>query len=351
MRFTDNVAVNPAVMETDNIPPPHLSAEEHLVRINEEQLLKDGRQWLSRAIDLYTQTPKIKIWVPVAGSIIMTCYSLYMIHSRSAGAAELATPVAEPSPVAVVVADETPLPKAPPFTHASVAPAMTSAADSVDSEADLMKRAQQAHGSQQFSEEANLLQQVLDHSHSPQQVCPAIGKAYEHAGAIDLSLKAYERCAALGPDNVDTLVAFAHELQAKPDFKRASSLYHQCLLKDPGNLDAKTGLALVELKQNHLQQADEQVLAVLHKFPDNTDALLVAGIVAWRQAKLDEAQKIFSKGVEVDEHRADFHAFLGRIAEAQKRPQDALRQYERALVLDPNDVDITDRRDRLKDMR
>jgi tetratricopeptide (TPR) repeat protein len=120
-------------------------------------------------------------------------------------------------------------------------------------------------------------------------------------------------------------------------------------LKDPANLDAQTGLALIELKQNHLHEAAEAVRPILLKAPNSTDALLIAGIVAWRQTRFADAEKIFLKGVEIDDHRADFHAFLGRIAEAERRPQDALRQYERALLLDPHDSDIADRRDHLRD--
>ena len=126
-------------------------------------------------------------------------------------------------------------------------------------------------------------------------------------------------------------------------------MYRKGLSKDPRNLDAKTGLALIDLKQNHLREAAKEAQAILVKAPDSSDALLIAGLVAWREARLADAEKIFTKGVGIDDRRSDFHAFLGRIAEAQGHPQDALRQYDRALELDPHDTLIADRRDHLKD--
>lgn len=318
--------------------------------MTEEQLLNDGRLWLTRAAELYTRTPKIKIWVPVVCSILLTSYYIYTLHAKAIVPAEL-SPVAVQSPaVAVAVADDAPAPKGPSTAVPVPAESSASAPDS-ESDSDLLKRAQQAHVSQQFAVEAGLLQKVLDHSHSPQQVCPAIGKAYEHAGEIDSAIQAFEQCVSGEPDNVDTLAAFAHTLQAKPDYKRATALYRECLQKDPGNLDAQTGLALIELKQNRLHEANDDVLAILHKSPDNTDALLIAGIVAWRQSRLADAERIFSRGIGLDDRRADFHAFLGRIAEAQRRPREALEQYQKALLLDPNDGEIADRRDRLQDLR
>jgi Tfp pilus assembly protein PilF len=110
-------------------------------------------------------------------------------------------------------------------------------------------------------------------------------------------------------------------------------------------------MALLELKQNHLHEADTEAAAILHKAPENTDALLISGLVAWRQSRLADAQRIFSRGAALDDRRADFHAFLGRIAEAQRRPQDALEQYEKALTLEPGDADVADRAARLRDAK
>ena len=314
----------------------------------------DGKQWLSRAADLYTHTSKIKIWVPVLGSILMTSYYMYTIHARAAAPApEVSQPAVQAAPPAAVAVVEEPGPAKPGVTPgaSSAFSASVVAGGDDDSDSDLLKRAQGAHSSQQFGEEAKYLQKAFDHSHSPQQVCPAIGKAYERAGDVDGAIRAFEQCTALMPGNVDMRIAFAHALQAKPDFKRATALYRQGLRDEPGNLDAQSGLALIELQQNHLPEAQHAAQAILQKVPDDTDALLITGIVAWRQSKLTEAEQIFSKGTGLDDKRADFHAFLGRIAEAQRRPQEALQQYEKALALDPNDSEIADRRDRLRDTR
>lgn len=309
----------------------------------EAQLLREGRQLLGRAVGLFTRTPKIKVWVPLLCSFVLTGYYLYTLHKKAA--ADLPRPPAEPS--AVVVAETATLPQSP-ATAGQPAQSQATGSNADESCVEIRKRAEQAHAAQQFDDEAKLWQQFMERSPLPQEACPEIGKAYERAGEIDASIQAYEQCVSFEPGNADILVAFAHALQTKQDFTRAASLYRRVLLKDPKNFDAQTGLALIDLKQDRLEEADEDVTNILRKAPDNTDALLIAGIVAWRQARLPDAERIFLKGAGLDDQRPDFHAFLGRIAEAQGRPQDALRQYERALALDPNDSDIAEHRDRLQ---
>ena len=313
---------------------------------DEAQLLKEGRQLVSRAVRLSTQTHKIKVWVPLLCSMILTGYYLYGLHRKNTMAMDLSQPAAAP-PAAVV--EETPAPdKARATAEAEPSPSSSAAPEAGGSLSDIRKQAQQAHGAQQFGDEAKLWQQFMDRSPVPQEACPAIGKAYERVGEVDSSIQAYEKCVSLEPGNTDTLVSFAHVLQTKRDFDRAASLYRQVLSKDPKNLDAQTGLALIDLKQNHLEQADHAVKNILGKAPDNTDALLIAGIVAWREGKLDDAERVFLRGAGLDDQRADFHAFLGRIAEAERHPQEALRQYDRALALDPGDSDSAERRERLQ---
>lgn len=311
----------------------------------EGQLLADCRRLFSRVLDWITRTSSIKVWVPIVCSFILTIYYIYTLHQKTVTAAALPQPVLEAP--AKAVPD---IPMARPFvSFPPAADSPTAATRVVEIDyAEARKQAVQAHSSQQFAEEARLWQEFMRKSPDPQQACPAIGKAYERIGEIGTSIRAFEKCAALEPDNPDILIPFAHALQAKSDFSRAAGLYHQCLLKDPRNMDARTGLALIALRQNRLSAAAQAANEVLQVAPDNTDALLIAGIVSWRQGDLPAAERIFSKGVGLDDKRPDFHAFLGRIAEAQQHPQEALRQYDKALALDPNDSEITERRERLQ---
>lgn len=255
----------------------------------EEQLFRDGHQWLQRAVNLYTQTHKIKVWAPIVCSCLLSGYYLYNVHASRAAASNSVPWVAEES-------------------HA--APHKGSAA---------------------VYEAAPVAAPAPNPSHAE----PAPQKTEEAPAPID-------------PKNVDTLTAWANALQKKGELNGAAALYQKALSKDPKNSDAQTGLALIQLKQNHLREADAAAASILRKAPNNTDALLITGIVAWRQARLADAERIFLRGVELDDQRADFHAFLGRVAEAEGRPQDALRHFERSLALDPNDAEIAARRDRLR---
>ena len=310
----------------------------------ESQLLADARRLFSRVLDWVTRTSSIKVWVPLLCSFVLTIYYIYTLHQKTVTSAALPQPVLE-APAKVV--PDIPSVRPPVSFPAADSPPASTHVAAIDY-AEARKDAEQAHSNRQFAEEARLWQEFMRKSPEPQQACPAIGKAYERIGDINASIRAYEKCAALEPDNPDILIPFAHALQGKSDFSRAAGLYHQCLVKNPKNMDARTGLALIALRQNRLSAAAEGANEVLHVAPDNTDALLIVGIVSWRQGDLQAAERIFSKGVGLDDKRPDFHAFLGRIAEAEQHPQEALRQYDKALAIDPNDSEITERRDRLQ---
>lgn len=333
-------------MESLDTTPKRLS--------DEAQLLHEGRQLAKRAVQLSTQTHKIKVWVPILCSMILTGYYLYGLHKKQqATGMDVTQPVAAEPAVPSARGADAPVAE-PPANSATPASSTAEAAPPEDpnaSDSDLRKEAAQAHSAGQFRDEAKLWQQYMTRSATPQQACPAIGVAYERAGDLAASLEAFEKCVSLMPGNADLLVAFAHALQTKGDFARSGSLYQQVIAHDAKNLDARTGLALLELKQNRLREAEATALGVLHQAPNETDALLIAGIVAWRESRLPEAERMFLRGAALDEQRPDFHAFLGRIAEAERRPQDALAQYDKALALDPSDADIAGRRDRLQQAR
>lgn len=327
------------LIRSERVPRTHLSEE--------AQLLADGRRLFNRALLIATRTSSIKVWVPLVCSFVLTGYYLYTLHRKTVTLAGVPQSIAE--------APAKPVPDtAPPAQSSASSPVIaseSSTADAGDNYAEIKKEAEQAHGSQQFTDEARLWQEFMDHAPLPQQACPEIGKAYERIGAIDKSIEAYEKCVSLDPGNTDVLIAYAHALQTKSDFSHAAELYRKCLSKDPHNMDARTGLALVALKQNNLSEAEGDANNVLHVAPDNTDALLIAGIVAWREGRLQDAERIFLKGVGLDDQRADFHAFLGRIEEAERHPQQALQQYDKVLALDPNDAETAERRDRLQGVR
>lgn len=289
---------------------PHVDSSEGA------RLLADARRLFWRAASFAARTSSIKVWVPLTCSCVLTVYYLYTMHRN-------------------------------PATLADVQPAAAGTPDKVVPD---VSPAQQAHAGQGF-DEARLWREFMDHSPTPQQVCPAIGRAYERSGEIDKAIAAYEKCSSIEPGNVDTLIALAHALQGKSQFSRAAGLYRLCLAKDPKNMDARTGLAFIALKQNRLRDASDGAGAVLRENPGNPDALLIAGIVAWHEHRLEDAERFFLRGIALDDQRTDFHAFLGRIAEAQGRPEQALQQYDEVLALDPNNAEIAQRRDRLQPVR
>ncbi len=211
----------------------------------------------------------------------------------------------------------------------------------------LRLQAEQAHQVGHFREEAEFWKQFQDRAPLPEEACPAIGLAYERAREPRRALAAYERCLSLNPDDVDSLVAYAHLLEMQSDLPRASELYGQGLKKFPDNPDVLIGLARIQLRQDHVADASKAAKQVLLRSPQNSDALLVAGIAAWRQSQLEEAKQYLQRGAALHNKDSEFHSFLGRIAEAEQHPKEALEEYTEALSINPNAEGIAELRKRL----
>src|SRR5581483_11950888 len=174
----------------------------------EAQLLREGHQLLGRALRLITETRKVKIWVPVLCSIILTLYYLYTLHVKTVRTTDDLKPVVDTPPVAVA---ET-APVSNTGTRESLPTGADVTPDTDSNDLELRKRAEEAHVAQQYAEEAHLWKQFMEKSATPQEAFPQIGNAYERAGDLDGALQAFQRCASLDRANLDTLTAFAYAL-------------------------------------------------------------------------------------------------------------------------------------------
>ena len=75
---------------------------------------------------------------------------------------------------------------------------------------------------------------------------------------------------------------------------------------------------------------------MLARFPANADALLLAGLVAERQSRPQDARHDFERALAVAPDYVDVHIALGRVEAGAGRRGEARRHFERALELDPS---------------
>lgn len=120
--------------------------------------------------------------------------------------------------------------------------------------------------------------------------------------------------------------------EARRALERAASL-------DPQNLEAVAGLARLDLRDGRTDGARARVLAQVAKSPAHAPSLLVAAGVLREAGLADEAESLLRRAIDAAPDNVTARVQLGQTLLAQKRPAEALQQYEAVLARDPLQVD------------
>lgn len=194
-----------------------------------------------------------------------------------------------------------------------------------------------------YKEEAGSWEKFMQYAPLPVDACPDVGLAYWNQKLYEKAIGAFERCLSFDPEMPDSVFFLAHAVEMRGGWKRAGALYRKALARTPRSLDCRIGLARVEMNEGRLAESKKRILDALHEFPENLDALLVAGLVYWRMGDVAQAKQYLTKGAALSKGYADYHLILGRIEESQGHIGDASMRYNRALEIDPDNEEATQR--------
>jgi len=109
------------------------------------------------------------------------------------------------------------------------------------------------------------------------------------------------------------------------------------VFKDPYSLPAGRQLPRSGEAREHLERAREALLAVVAVQPGHIDARLRLGRVAWRLGRTEEARRSFETVLEGAPTAQTYLArlFLGELLEDEGQLDAAVREYARAIALEP----------------
>lgn len=145
------------------------------------------------------------------------------------------------------------------------------------------------------------------------------------------------------------------EIQAKiqkKNFREAGELIQQALLVEPDNADFYYLRGLLNSYQGRLTQSIEDLKRSLSLDPKHTDSAVCLSIVLNDIGRYDEAKKIFEQAnqsvflkqlgddVQIDRRFSVKHFELGDLYFRYRRFDEAIEEYNKAIQLDPEQVDI-----------
>lgn len=163
------------------------------------------------------------------------------------------------------------------------------------------------------------------------------------AGNHQAALQRFQQSVAANPTNPDSyynLAATLHRtgVQTKNTemLKQAETVYNQCLDLDENHIDCRRGLAVLLVETERPDSAFTLMKNWAAQRPELADPQIELARLYEEFGDLESAKLHLNQAVLVDQRAARAWTALGRIREQAGETDQALANYQRSLVLNPN---------------
>ena len=171
------------------------------------------------------------------------------------------------------------------------------------------------------------------------------GRVLRRLGRLDAAAEAFERALELEPRHAELLGELAELQFAQGRPEQAEAYLRRARELDPDDPATLQTAAEVLRKQERYPEALEAYRSILETVPDFAPALAGLGDVLYRLERPGEAAAALERAVSLDPDApfaGSVHRLLGQIARESGRTDRAIEHFERAVELDPRDLDSID---------
>lgn len=160
------------------------------------------------------------------------------------------------------------------------------------------------------------------------------------AGDLDKALKAVDRSIALNPQVAKSHVLRGRVMFEKGDMEQALASLQKAQAIDPKLADAPYYSGLVFERLDQKDKALEQYQMAAEIEPSNAQYTIVSAEMLIDLGKIDDAQSYLESKSQTFEHNAAVRQVLGHIALMKQDPKTAVRLFDEARLLAPEDQAI-----------
>lgn len=157
-------------------------------------------------------------------------------------------------------------------------------------------------------------------------------------GNVDGAEQAARSALSLGPQSVAAHVNLGAALEGQKKFAEAADSYRAALAVDPDCVAALANLGAVCLQLGAIDDARRCTERALDIAPSNPDLHIRQGNVLMEQRQLAQAAESFGEALRLRPGAAAACISLGFAHDMQGRLETAMGFYEKALTIDPDDV-------------
>jgi len=158
-------------------------------------------------------------------------------------------------------------------------------------------------------------------------------------GKLDEGLAAAQKAVAANPNAAAAHFAVGRIQEAKSRLVEAISSYNETLKISPGAVDAQLGLARVYLATGRTTDALHFTQQLVSSQRENQQALLLHARALIAQRDLQAAEAPLRTVITLNPQSAEAHAELGMLYGFRSDAARSRAEYERALALDPGNLD------------
>ena len=155
-------------------------------------------------------------------------------------------------------------------------------------------------------------------------ICRAL--LLEETGQPEQAVDELQAVFAIDPEQQQAIVL---EVKLRQDLNQLDGLYDRIIARleeQPGNTRLRMQYARL-LTRTDLPEARRQFQTLLDQSPRDPDLLFSMALIQREMEDLDAARDKLEKLVSLDERTSEAHYYLGKIAEQQRRFQDAVLHY------------------------
>lgn len=155
----------------------------------------------------------------------------------------------------------------------------------------------------------------------------------------DQALEAYQKAAALTPQDPEPHLSAGLLRERRKDFDGAEAEYKQVRVLDPHSSEAVIGLTNIYMKSKRFADAEPLLQQLVKERPDDAGLHLQLGRVLAAQGKKDEAIPEIQAALKLSPHDAEAQRDLGDLQTESGSLADAEKTYRDLLKSNPNDAD------------
>jgi tetratricopeptide (TPR) repeat protein len=206
-----------------------------------------------------------------------------------------------------------------------------------DSVAALLHRAQSLHQAGNLSAAEAFYRQVLEQVPNHPETLYLLGTALLQLGQTGEAVDRLERAARALRNQPRVLGNLARAYFGLGRYAEAKDAFQKAARLDPRNVSFQVGAAGAGAMQGELAQAETALRRLADRFPGSALVWLNLGNVLRDQKRPNDALACYAKALEIEPRLAEAHNNLGSVLHALYRFEEAERAYRAAIASDPGD--------------